>query len=360
MIKRSVFFVAFTWQLNVYFTLIKFLIPLLFEDFKVKKTVWVLLDNRMGSVGQLKGVVQAMDMSLFDVEEKQIEYNMLSALPNLLKGASLLGVKAVSGKDLKAPYPDVVLAASRRVFPVARYIKKKSGGMTKIVQLLHPGNAGLKDVDLLILSEHDRMKKQATDTIYITGVPHRVTKSSLEKARGEWEKEFSYLPKPLTALVIGGAIKGKPFTAENAKLLGEKVREFKKENGGGLLITSSKRTGREAEKLIMEELRDIPSFEYLWGSKGDNPYLGYLAVADNIIVTGDSVSMCSEACGTGKPVFIFSGRNWLTKKHERFIKSLFDEKYATELEMKNVNFQPSRILDVAGDVARKIKELLNC
>ena len=39
--------------------------------------------------------------------------------------------------------------------------------------------------------------------------------------------------------------------------------------------------------------------------KSENPYLYCLKIADFIIVTSDSTSMISEACFTGKPVFIF-------------------------------------------------------
>ena len=34
------------------------------------------------------------------------------------------------------------------------------------------------------------------------------------------------------------------------------------------------------------------------------PYYGWLGLADAIVVTSDSVSMASEACFTGKPVFV--------------------------------------------------------
>ena len=41
-----------------------------------------------------------------------------------------------------------------------------------------------------------------------------------------------------------------------------------------------------------------------WRGAGENPYFGYLALADAIVVTGDSVSMTSEACASGKPVYV--------------------------------------------------------
>ena len=37
---------------------------------------------------------------------------------------------------------------------------------------------------------------------------------------------------------------------------------------------------------------------------GPNPYLAYLALADGFVVTGDSASMLTEACSTGKRVWI--------------------------------------------------------
>ena len=42
----------------------------------------------------------------------------------------------------------------------------------------------------------------------------------------------------------------------------------------------------------------------LWQGDGPNPYLGFLGLADAIIVTADSINMVSEACSTGKPVHL--------------------------------------------------------
>ena len=53
---------------------------------------------------------------------------------------------------------------------------------------------------------------------------------------------------------------------------------------------------------IREELRQAPAV--IWDGTSENPYFGYLALADTIIVTSDSVSMVSEACSTGKPVYV--------------------------------------------------------
>jgi len=42
----------------------------------------------------------------------------------------------------------------------------------------------------------------------------------------------------------------------------------------------------------------------VWDGSGDNPYFAFLALADAIVATEDSVNMVTEAAGTGKPVYI--------------------------------------------------------
>ena len=322
----------------------------------MKKILWVLLDSRTGSVNQARGVVQQLNPDKFEVVEKTLVYNRLSGLPNFMRGKTLIGLAPKSKHIIIRPWPDIVLSTSRRTVPVARYIKKQSPN-TKLVQLMYPGRTGLKEFSLAIVPEHDKNKAYFPNIRYIVGSPHRTTAPVLAQAREKWQKAFEHLPKPLTALIIGGAIKGGEFSLENAENLARAARKMVESKGGSLLITTSRRTGAKAEKAIIEILKGIPSYTFLWGDKTDNPYLGYLALADNIIVTGDSVSMCSEACGSGKPVFIFTGKHWLTRKHIRFIASLYKNGYAAALKERNANFKPKGTLNAAIDAAALIEKL---
>jgi len=310
----------------------------------------------MGSVGQARGIAQQLNEEHFELIEKKLEYTKLSGLPNFIRGKTLIGLTSDTKKTLTAPWPDMVLSISRRTVPVARYIKKKNPE-TKLIQIMHPGETGLDEFSLVLLPEHDKDKPYRKSFRYLIGAPHRVTPDVLREAREKWADTFKNLPKPLTTIIIGGAIKDRPFTLENAKILAEKIVAFKKKIGGSILITTSRRTGEAAQKLIMEVLKDIPTHTFLWGNKSENPYLGYLACADNIIVTGDSVSMSSEACGTNKPVFIFEGQSWLTKKHYRFIHALYENRYAVPLDTRYIKFKPNGSLNAAVDAAREIERL---
>ena len=322
----------------------------------MKRVLWVLIDNRMGSVGQARGIAAQLNAEHFEVIEKKADYTKLSGLPNFVRGKTLVGLTSESKKEFIAPWPDLVLSISRRTVPVARYIKKQHPE-TKLIQLMHPGETGLDEFSLVLLPEHDKDKPFHKTFRYLIGAPHRVTRESLNEAKEKWQSAFKDLPRPLTAVIVGGSIKKRPFTLENATQLADKIAALHQKIGGSILITTSRRTGAEAQNLIMEKIKNIPMHTFLWGDKKENPYLGYLACADNIVVTGDSVSMTSEACGTGKPVFIFEGYGWLTKKHYRFIHTLYENRYAVPLDLKYLGFKPNTSLNAAIDAAREIERI---
>jgi hypothetical protein len=78
-----------------------------------------------------------------------------------------------------------------------------------------------------------------------------------------------------------------------------------RQGGGSLLVSTSSRTSDAAIDALQAGL-DVPNYFYRWqASDPANPYFGMLAVADRLVVTGDSIAMLSEACATERPVQIF-------------------------------------------------------
>ncbi len=325
----------------------------------MKKTIWLLLDDRKGSVNQTMGIVAAIGERM-NIVEKNIVYTEHGWFPNWIRGKSLLGVDKEKSSELNPPYPDIILSSSRRTVPVARYIRKKSHNSVKIVQLMYPsGGIGIKDMELVIIPSHDRQKKQQNpNAMVILGAPTQITSDLLKTEKEKWNPVFADLPKPWTTVIVGGSIKGKPYPIENITELTELLKKFHKKFGGTFLLTTSRRTGVNAEKILIDGLKDIPIYTYLWGEQKQNPIMGFYACSDFIIATADSVSMCSEACGTGKPVFLFKGHDWLLPKHLIFANTLVSDGYAKLLKEENFEqFTPRSILNPAHDVAEKILEI---
>ncbi|MBO4520347.1 MAG: mitochondrial fission ELM1 family protein [Alphaproteobacteria bacterium] len=323
-----------------------------------EKTIWVLADDRAGNTAQALGTAEAFAGK---TEIKEVRYTKAVLLPNVLRGASALGVTADTVAEIKEPFPDIAVAAGRRAAPLLRYIKKKSGGKTKIVQIMYPGHFGLDDFDLIVLPNHDGCKAVRSNIMRVTGAPHRITPERLEVEKEKWAPVFEGLPLPRVALIIGGATKNKPFTPEMAADLAERAKALANSLGGAsFLVTTSRRTGEKQEKIIRDALPE-PKFFYSWGNKEiENPYFGFLALADHIIVTGDSVSMCSEACAASAPVYIYAPPGTAGKKHALLHQELYREGYAVELTENPVPVRQGehKRLNAADEIAARMKEMV--
>ena len=310
--------------------------------------VWILADDRAGNVNQLLGIAESLKEPF---ERKDIRYTKWVKLPNLIRGKSLIGIDEASKNALVGPWPDVVLSAGRRSFPVARYIRKQSGGHTKIVQLMNPGCAGFREADLIVLPAHDNYRGGKQNVMTVVGSPHRITPRKLQEAREKWEPIFAAYPHKRLSLIVGGATKNKPFTAEMALNLVEGVKAL---NPQSVLVTTSRRTPIEVIDILQKEL-PRPMFFYRFGDKEENPYFGLLAATDEIVVTGDSMSMCSEACAAGVPVSIFAPPEMMSPKHQRFHQTLYQKGFAVPLGKEPK--APDSPLNPARSIAEKIKEL---
>lgn len=315
------------------------------------RTVWALTDERAGNRGQVLGVSEALGLP-FHV--KEIRYGRLARLPNRLLGASLAGLDQQSRAALTPPWPDVVIAAGRRAAPVLRAIKRLGNGRPFVVQLMDPGGRR-NDLDLVAVPAHDGLPP-APNIIRTVGSPHRITAERLAAARREWLPRLQHLPTPRIAVMVGGPTKRRGFTTEMAQALARTASQLAAAAGGSLLVSTSRRTGDAADELIAAIT--VPHHAYRYGDAGENPYLGYLAVADASIVTGDSASMCTEACATEAPVYIYAPPGYAIAKHRRLHQSLFDHGCARPLggQLETWRYAP---VNSAGAIAAEILARLN-
>ena len=309
--------------------------------------VWLLIDDRSGNRSQCLGVADALGL---DFRVRSIEYSALGGLPNGLLGASFAGLTASSRAGLAPPWPDLVIAAGRRTAPVARAIKSRNRGATVLVQIMDPGNFGAADFDLIAQPTHDGGRPRP-NAMAITGAPHPVTAAHLAQAADKWRGRFEPLPHPWIALIVGGATRRRSFTDEAARRLGQMASAMARDAQGSLLVSTSRRTGAAVEPLL--GAIDVPYRVHRWGEAGANPYSGYLALADAVIVTGDSVSMCCEACAVPVPIYIYAPEGDTQAKHARLHTELFDKGYARPMT-EHLEAWSHPPLNAAKDVAREI------
>jgi mitochondrial fission protein ELM1 len=264
-------------------------------------TVWILLADRAGGNGQLVSLADALG---WPYERKAMTYNWLNRCPNILLGATLASARRAAADQLQPPWPDLVIGASRRSVPVARWIRRQSGGRTKLVHLLH-AMAPLDLFDLIITTPQYRLPPHA-NVLQLSAALNRIDGERLATAGAAWAPRLSSLPRPFTALFVGGNSATYRLDAETATRLGAGASAAVAASGGTLLVSTSPRTPAPAAEAVIKAVA-CRNVIYRWkAADPDNPYHAFLALADRFMVTADSASLLVEACLMGKPVELFS------------------------------------------------------
>jgi len=263
--------------------------------------VWLLMGQKAGDNSQVLALAEALG---WPFETKRFVYNRFEPLAHAFIGATLAGVDKSKSTPLNAPWPDLVLTAGRRNEPVARWIKQQAAHHH--VRVVHVGRpwSKLDHFDLVVTTPQYRLPN--LDNIVHNKTPlHRVTLERMNTDAAAWAPRLKHLPKPHIAVILGGSSGPYSFDRHAAKRLAEQANTLAKKCGGSLLVTTSARTSPAAVDVLENNL-DVPRFFYKWTKDApDNPYFAFLGLANQLIVTGDSMSMLTEACFTRKPVYIF-------------------------------------------------------
>src|SRR4051794_12693204 len=263
--------------------------------------VWVLHDGKAGMASQALGVAEAAG---FPFVEKPLTVPppWRWAAPSLwvapLLAVTQSGGVTQSGRRLTPPWPDAVIGCGRNAVRPALAIKRASGGTTIAAHVQDP-RFGRDRFDLMIVPQHDRMRGQRV--LVTQGAVHRVTPARLAAGLRRFPA-LATLRRPIVGVLIGGANSAYRLDTKTLTEIAARVASAVIRCGGSVVATPSRRTGAEGVRLLRERLAGLPG--EVWNGTGENPYFAYLAVADALIVTSDSVSMISEAAATGKPVHI--------------------------------------------------------
>lgn len=259
---------------------------------------WVVTDGNAGMENQCLGLAEAVGLT--PVVKRIKLCRPWEWLPPWI-GAFACPLRGVDarGDDLAPPWPDLLIATGRRTVAASVAIRRMSR-RTLTVQIQNP-HFPAAAFDLVVTPAHDLL--QGANVLATAGALHRVTRARLDAAAKEFRGALAHLPRPLIAVLIGGANKAYRLTPHITGHFCNGLQQLAAATGCGLAVTASRRTGAENLLALHKGLADTP--HVIWDGAGANPYFGYLGLAGAIIVTSDSVNMVSEACAAGKPVYVY-------------------------------------------------------
>jgi uncharacterized protein len=278
---------------------------------------WVISDGAAGNARQASALADALGVAA-RVIDLQLGHPWDWLAPRFAV-ASRYRMLDRNGLPIAAPWPHIAIGCGRRAALLTRSLRSWSDGRCFTVQILDP-RIPTSYFDVVVAPQHDHLV--ADNVISTRGALNPVDDVWLADSARKFAR-LARLPTPRTAVLIGASTAALALDDAYFEALIVALRQRQAIQGGCFLISASRRTPRDRVRTLRERFSQMPGV--FWGGPedGENPYAGFLAWADRIIVTADSVNMISEACATGKPVHAFAPR-MPTGKLGEFYRALID------------------------------------
>lgn len=263
-------------------------------------TVWALLHYKTGHRSQTLGVADALG---WPFETREIVRQRLSHGWALIRNQIGLGAPHWPG-GIRSPWPDVVVASGWLPSVIARGIAARNGANTRLILMGRRGGRVDESQNIGLVCRHFDLPPNPRE-LQTTLPPSKVAEKQLADARSRWPGLYANDAELKVAMLVGGSTAQHELTPDAARTMARGVASQVEAAHGQLAVLTSRRTPADSAAAIREAVGANAIFEAWNVHAGEaNPYLGYLANADVLVVTGESESMLAEAVATGKPVYI--------------------------------------------------------
>jgi len=233
---------------------------------------------------------------------------------------------------------DYIISAGSSVAALNILLAREN--QARSIAIMKPGLAGVKKFDLVIVPAHDRLKPRGNVA---------VTDGSLNLINGEYLENQSRLLLgscdirlrrlgPCIGLLIGGDTKDVRFSQELMRQVIGQVKSIAARLEADILVTTSRRTSPEIERLVKSEFEREPACRLLIIANEKNiAYAvgGILGLSSIVVVSGESVSMVSEAASSGRYCVVFNPPG-LPEKHLRFLDHLQKKGYVYKTQAEEL------------------------
>ena len=261
-----------------------------------------------------------------------------------------------SAQQLLTRYADLIVSCGASATPAN--LLWASDNRAKSVVIMNPAPIPLNRFHLVIAPKHDGLPRRR-NVLQTIGALSRMREDDLREARGRLHAHPNFRveatatrpDRPTVAVFVGGDTAQYTVSPAFAQFLIEQVTVACEQADAWCLATTSRRTSPDVERLLSERLGRHPRCRFLLIASRDPMDLpaalaadgrsaahaggtmeAMLGWADVAVVTGESISMVSEACASGRRVIVVepplrqTARTAPTK-HQRFLRELAKEEY---------------------------------
>ncbi len=217
------------------------------------------------------------------------------------------------------------------------------------IVILKPGLLSYDRFDRVIVPRHDALENSdsAVNVVVTNGAPNLITPESLNGHVEKLYERFTHLKSKVRTKIgvfIGGDSSHVYISIDQIKVLINQLKEICREVNASMLITTSRRTPEQIDQYLLKTLkRDNCCDLLVLPNRDDVPEAvgGIMGLSDILIVSGDSISMMSEAACSGKKTIVFKPETWAKvlkfyNKHRLVIDTLSRNGYVSSTDVRHV------------------------
>ena len=268
------------------------------------------------------------------------------------KGVLRFFLKRDSFKELVNLKPDYIVSCGSQLAGINFILG--GGWSIKSVHILKSGIISGRWFSLMILPQHDKPRGTiCTRTVFTKVALNLMTSGYLKQQEEKLLLRYSHLKnnvRPKIGVLIGGNTKGVVFDVMQIRLLFRQLKDAAKHFNMDLLVTTSRRTPPAVDEAIVRELRNFERCSLLVIANESNvPEVvgGILALSDLLIVSGESISMVSEAISSGKKTIVFTlngNYSYRPNKYDRFVLDLNQQGHLLASSVKDISMTINRAM----------------
>lgn len=321
-----------------------------------QKNILILSDAKAGHEKQSLALVEMISSFGFKVVKDVVEVSFKSrARSTLLSLAVLLFGPAFGRASLRfflqeKTYSQIMPGAYDLVISTGSSLAALNLCMAyennaRSIAIMRPGISSFDRFDLVIMPQHDH-PPQLKNVLVSTGSLNAVTQESMERDFSNLSsvkiglKELRSDATPKIGLLLGGDSKNYRLSPESIDFLCGQLKRILEESQASLVLSTSRRTPSGVVEILKKNFAQYGRCKLFVVASEENPSGTVGAIfylSDIVIVSGESISMVSEAVASGKQVIVFEPHCLVPdNKVGEFLKSLSEKKYIYLLKLSEI------------------------
>lgn len=323
-----------------------------------RKSLLILSDGKAGHLRQSQFLAKTLRESLkakslqLDTETIEVRFKNKFAQRALLFSCTLSGryhcqgclwclrsfLNSDSYQALISSNPDYIVSSGSSLAPINFILAREN--MAKSIVNMRPSILSTNRFDLVIMPQHDRPPRRknvvTTDgalNIIDQDYLKEQAKNLVEVSGVKYELLGSYI-----GLLVGGDTKNFRLSKELVLEVIKQIKLASQALPANILVTTSRRTSKEIEKLVKDEFNNYPACKILIIANENNiPWAigGILGLSRLVVVSPESISMICEAVASERYVLVFNSAG-IDDRHKRFLNYFLKNKYIILSEAEDI------------------------